>query len=81
MQKMCLWIMNKCTSLWYYGGQNGYLLAVGAGKRKLLLIAGQAVVAVLLIHKATGAHWLLAVLTCEAVLMPTVAFVLHLFGA
>ena len=54
---------------------------MGAGKRKLLLIAGQAVVAVLLGHKATGAHWLLAVLTCEAVLMPTVAFVLHLFGA
>ena len=61
--------------------QNGYLLAVDAGKSKLLLIAGQAVVAVLLVHKATGSHWLFAVLTCEAVLMPTVAFVLHLFGA
>lgn len=57
------------------------LLAVCTLKGKLLLIAGQAVVVPLLLHKAPGADGLLAAVTAEAVLMPTVAFVLHLFGA
>lgn len=58
-----------------------YLLAVDALLGKLLLVAGQAVVVGVLQHEAPGANGLLATVAGEAVLVPTVALVLHLFGA
>lgn len=58
-----------------------HLLAVDALLGELLLIAGQAVVVGVLQHEAPGANGLLAAVAGEAVLVPTVAFVLHLFGA
>lgn len=48
---------------------------------KLLLVAGQAVVVGLLLDEAPGSHWLLATVAGEAILVPTVALMLHLFGA
>lgn len=48
---------------------------------KLLLVAGQAVVVGLLLDEAPGAHRLLAAVAGETILMPTVAPMLHLFGA
>lgn len=58
-----------------------HLLAVDALLGELLLIAGQAVVVGVLQHEAPGANGLLAAVAGEAVLVPTVASVLHLFGA
>lgn len=55
-----------------------YLLAVDALLGKLLLIARQAEIVALLLHKAAGADGLLAALAAEAMLMPAVALVLHL---
>lgn len=57
------------------------LLALDALQSKLLLVAGQAVVVGILQHKAPGADGLLATVAGEAILMPTVALMLHLFGA
>lgn len=48
---------------------------------KLLLIAGHAIVVVVLGDEALGANGLLAALTGETSLMPAVALVLHLPGA
>lgn len=48
---------------------------------KLLLIAGQAVVVGVLLDEAPGANRLLATVAGEAILMPTVALMLHLFRA
>lgn len=48
---------------------------------KQSLIAGHAVVIVILLDKAFGANGLLTMVANKAVLMPTVAFVLHLLGA
>lgn len=61
--------------------QNGYLLAMDALVSKLLLVAGQAVVAALFVHEAAGSDGLLAALAREAILVPAVAFVLHLLRA
>lgn len=58
-----------------------YHLAVDALLGKLLLVAGQAVVVRVLLHKAPGANGLLATVAGQTVLMPTVALVLHLFRA
>lgn len=58
-----------------------YLLAVNTLLSKLLLIAGQAVVVEILLDKALGADGLVATVAGEAVLMPTVALVLHLLRA
>lgn len=58
-----------------------YLLAVNTLQSKLLLVAGQAVVVAFLLHKAPGADGLLAAAADETLLVPTVAFVLHLLGA
>lgn len=58
-----------------------YLLAVDALLSKLLLIARQAEVVALLLHKVAGADGLLAAVAGEAVLVPAVALVLHLFRA
>lgn len=58
-----------------------HLLAVDALHGKLLLVAGQAVVVGFLLDEALGAHGLLATVAGEAILMPTVALMLHLFGA
>lgn len=58
-----------------------YLLAVDTLLSKLLLIARQAEVVALLLHKVAGADGLLAAVAGEAVLVPTVALVLHLFRA
>lgn len=55
-----------------------YLLAVDTLLGKLLLIARQAEIVTLLLHKAAGANGLLAALAAEAMLMPVVALVLHL---
>lgn len=57
------------------------LLAVDALQSKLLLIAGQAVVVAVLLDEAPGANGLLATVAGEANLVPTVALMLHLFGA
>lgn len=58
-----------------------YLLAVDALLSKLLLVARQAEVVALLLHKVAGADGLLAAVAGEAVLVPAVALVLHLFRA
>ncbi len=58
-----------------------YFLAVDALLSKHLLIAGQAVVVGVFLHKAPGADGLLATVAGEAILMPTVALMLHLFRA
>ena len=58
-----------------------YLLAVNALQSELHLVAGQTVVVVVLLDEALGADGLLAVVADEAVLMPSVVLVLHLFGA
>lgn len=58
-----------------------YLLAVDTLQSKLLLIAGQAVVVAVLLHKAPGADGLLATVAGETILMPTIALMLHLFRA
>lgn len=58
-----------------------YLLAVDALQSIQLLVAGQAVVARLLLDEGPGANGLLAAVAGETVLMPTVALVLHFFGA
>lgn len=58
-----------------------YLLALEALLGKLLLIAGQAVVVGVLLHKAPGADGLLATVAGETILMPTVGLMLHLFRA
>lgn len=58
-----------------------YLLAVDALQGKQSLVAGHAVVIVILLDKALGANGLLAVVANKAVLVPTVALVLHLLGA
>lgn len=57
-----------------------YLLAVCALQGKLFLVAGQAVVVPLFLHKASDANRLLTAIAAEAVLMPAATFVLHLFG-
>lgn len=46
--------------------------------RKLLLIAGHAIVVIVLGDEALGTNGLLAALTGEAGLMPAVALMLHL---
>lgn len=58
-----------------------HLLALHTLHGKLLLIAGHAVVVVLLGDEALGADGLLTTLAAEAGLMPAVAFVLHFPGA
>ena len=58
-----------------------YLLAVDALQSEQLLVAGQAVVARVLLDEAPGSDWLLAAVAGEAGLVPTVALVLHLFRA
>lgn len=58
-----------------------YLLAVDALLSILLLVARQAEVVALLQHKVAGADGLLAAVAGEAVLVPAVALVLHLFRA
>lgn len=58
-----------------------HLLALDALQGKLLLVAGQAVVAGVLLDEAPGADGLLAAVAGEAVLVPAVALVLHLFRA
>lgn len=58
-----------------------HLFAVNTLQSELLLVAGQAVVVGILQHKAPGADGLLAAVAGETVLVPTVALVLHLFGA
>lgn len=58
-----------------------YLLAVDTLQSKLLLVAEQAVAVAVLLHKAPGADGLLAMVAGEAILMPTVALMLHLFRA
>lgn len=56
------------------------LAAAGTARRKLVLIAGHAVVSTLVRHKGTGAQWLLTATAQEAVLMPCLASVLQLPG-
>lgn len=58
-----------------------YLLALEALLSELLLVAGQAVVVGFLLHEAPGANGLLATVAGEAILMPTVALMLHLLRA
>lgn len=58
-----------------------HLLALDALQGELLLVAGQAVVVGVLLDEAPGADGLLAAVAGEAVLVPTVALVLHLFRA
>lgn len=58
-----------------------HLLAVDALLGELLLVAGQAVVVDVLLHKAPGADGLLATVAGETILVPTVALMLHLFRA
>lgn len=58
-----------------------HLLALDTLQSKLLLVAGQAVVVAFLLHKAPGADGLLAMVAGEAILMPTVALMLHLLRA
>lgn len=58
-----------------------YLLAVNTMQSEQLLVAGQAVVVAVLLHKALGADGLLTAAADETFLMPAVAFVLHLLGA
>ncbi len=58
-----------------------YLLAVDTLQGKLFLIARHAVVVGVLLHKALDADGLLATVAGEAILVPTVALMLHLFRA
>lgn len=58
-----------------------HLLALDTLQSELLLVAGQTVVVAVLLHEAPGADGLLAMVAGEAVLMPTVALMLHLFRA
>lgn len=58
-----------------------YLLALHTLQSKHLLIAGQAVVIGFPLDEALGANGLLATVASEAILMPTVALMLHLFRA
>lgn len=60
---------------------SSYHLAVAALLCVLLLVAGQAVVAAVLLHEAPGSNGLLAAVAGEAVLMPAAALVLHLLGS
>lgn len=64
-----------------HSSSGDWLLAVDTLQSELLLVAGQAVVVGILQHKAPGADGLLATVAGEAILMPTVALMLHLFGA
>lgn len=55
-----------------------YLLAVDTLLGKLLLIARQAEIVALLLHKTAGTDRLPAALAAKAMLMPAVALMLHL---
>lgn len=58
-----------------------YLLALHTLQSKHLLVAGQAVVVGIPLDEALGANGLLATVAGEAIIMPTVALMLHLFRA
>ena len=57
-----------------------HLAAAGAARRKLVLIAGHAVVSTLVGHKGTGAQRLLTATAQEAVLVPRLASIFQLPG-
>lgn len=57
-----------------------HLAATGTARSKLVLIAGHAVVSILVGHKGTRAQWLLTATAQETVLMPCLASILQLPG-